>query len=192
MSAGLRRSFRGFDIPEDRVIIDRLLDLEGLTPYEKASAYDMYANTFRFTKQSLPWRVKAVESLPYDGALLENRAESYGNIREYVLAQRDRKRATELNDAFQKNLKAWHLATSQTAGERDGVTAVDLAQQACQITNFKCWYMLETLAAANAEAGNYDEAQKWAKKAMEIAHDKDKTRIAQALRVYRKSQPWRE
>ena len=67
-----------------------------------------------------------------------------------------------------KNALAWFLATSPDANVRSGVDAVQLAEQANQHTNFSSAPMLDTLAAAYAEAGRFEDAQ---------------TRIAQAIQI---------
>ena len=53
---------------------------------------------------------------------------------------------------------AWLLATSPDAAQRDGVLAVKLAEDACLQTQYRQPGMVETLAAAYAEAGRFEEA----------------------------------
>src|ERR1035438_8078835 len=48
---------------------------------------------------------------------------------------------------------AWTLATDSNAGLRDGAHAVELAERACKLTNYKQTIMVGTLAAAHAAAG---------------------------------------
>ncbi len=52
---------------------------------------------------------------------------------------------------------------------RDGPTAVQLAQRACELTDYKNPRILDTLAAAYAEAGRFSEAVKTAEKALKLA-----------------------
>jgi len=54
--------------------------------------------------------------------------------------------------------QAWVLATSPDAAQRDGALAVKLAEDACLQTQYRQPGMVETLAAAYAEAGRFDEA----------------------------------
>ncbi len=64
---------------------------------------------------------------------------------------------------------AWMLATSPDASIRNGVKAVELAQQANQLAGGKNPGFLHTLAAACAEAGRFDDAIQNAQKAIELA-----------------------
>lgn len=62
------------------------------------------------------------------------------------------------------NNLAWLLATAPQSELRDGQKAVEYAERACELTSWKNAYSLGTLAAADAEIGNFTEAVKWEKK----------------------------
>jgi Flp pilus assembly protein TadD len=68
----------------------------------------------------------------------------------------------------EKNL-AWVLATGSDAAVRSGAEAVGLAERASRQTNQKDAAVLETLAAAYAEAGRFPEAADAADRALAIA-----------------------
>jgi hypothetical protein len=77
---------------------------------------------------------------------------------------------------------------------RDGRKAVELAKKACELTEWKDAAVLATLAAAYAEAGQFDEAVKWQKKALEdkdfAASDGEKERTR--LKLFEARKPYRE
>jgi serine/threonine-protein kinase len=64
---------------------------------------------------------------------------------------------------------AWMWATSPDASVRNGVKALELAQQADQLAGGKNPVFLQTLAAACAEAGRSGDAIQNVQKAIELA-----------------------
>jgi tetratricopeptide (TPR) repeat protein len=67
------------------------------------------------------------------------------------------------------NNLAWLLATNPDARLRDGAEAVKLAEQACEATGWQQTITIGTLAAAYAEAGDFDKAVQTAQKACDTA-----------------------
>ena len=68
-----------------------------------------------------------------------------------------------------KNNLAWLLATSSEPSLRDGPKAVELARQAVQLSNGLSPQIVDTLAAAYAEAGQFPEAVLAARRALELS-----------------------
>src|SRR5262249_8574963 len=73
----------------------------------------------------------------------------------------------------------WLLATCPDARERNGKQAVLDATKACELTLWKDFYCLGTLAAAYAEIGEFDKAVEWQKKSLEIP-ECDETEVEKA------------
>jgi hypothetical protein len=65
------------------------------------------------------------------------------------------------NDPSALNDLAWLLATSRDSRIRDGRRAVTLAQRACNLSQWKNAFSIDTLAAASASAGNFSDAVKY-------------------------------
>ncbi len=70
------------------------------------------------------------------------------------------------NDARISNFLAWILATTPAAEWRNGVEAVRLAEHANALTNYEDVNNLDTLAAAYAAAGRFDDAVRTARQAL--------------------------
>jgi peptidoglycan/LPS O-acetylase OafA/YrhL/Tfp pilus assembly protein PilF len=91
---------------------------------------------------------------------------------------------------------AWILATANDDQVRDGAVAVQLAEEACRRSNFEQPLALNALAAAYAEAGRFDDAEKTARRAYDVAIASNQvglaTRIRERQRQYESRQPWRE
>ncbi|MCY2932315.1 MAG: tetratricopeptide repeat protein, partial [Planctomycetota bacterium] len=67
------------------------------------------------------------------------------------------------------NNLAWLLATHADPAVRDGAEAVRLAERACQLADRKAPGLLDTLAAAYAEAGRFPDAVATAEEALALA-----------------------
>ena len=80
----------------------------------------------------------------------------------------------------QNNL-AWLLATCPDGSLRDGKKAVALAQQAVQLSGGKSPEILDTLAAAYAEAGRFPEAVATARRALDLSIAQNNKSLAEVL-----------
>jgi hypothetical protein len=89
------------------------------------------------------------------------------------------------------NSLAWLLATCPVPEMRNGPRAVELARQACEIDGWKNPALLDTLAAACAETGDFKSAEKWMVAAQEKPGGKDAV-YAEHLAAFRAGRPWRE
>lgn len=84
---------------------------------------------------------------------------------------------------------AWLLATCSDPAIRNGREAVAEATKACQDTNWKKSSDLDTLAAADAEEGNFAEAERFERQALGIA-DWDTRGAQKRLALYEKGLPY--
>ena len=94
------------------------------------------------------------------------------------------------------NETAWVLATSANASLRDGAQAVALAERAARLAGGQQPAILDTLAAAYAEAGRFPEAVQIASQTLELARKQGDRRLGEALEarlaLYRAGTPFRE
>jgi hypothetical protein len=67
------------------------------------------------------------------------------------------------------------------------------ARKVCELTEWKTTYYFDTLAAACAEAGEFDEALKWEAKAVDGTTDeKEKVRFQSRLDLYKAGKRYRD
>jgi tetratricopeptide (TPR) repeat protein len=90
------------------------------------------------------------------------------------------------------NHLAWMLATCPDAQLRDGSRAVALARTACQANGWKEPHDLDTLAAACAETGAFDEAIRWQTQAVNLSPEEMKAARQARLQLYQGGQPYRQ
>jgi tetratricopeptide (TPR) repeat protein len=93
------------------------------------------------------------------------------------------------------NNLSWVLSTSPEDSVRNGARAVELALQACELTQYAEPHILSTLAAAYAESQQFDKAKEWATKAVELGREEKHEQIDQLeleLKSYQEGKPWRE
>jgi tetratricopeptide (TPR) repeat protein len=87
------------------------------------------------------------------------------------------------------NELARHLATWPVTARRDGPAAVRLATTACELSGGNCWVFLDTLAAAGAQAGDFQQAAVAAEKALAMAPPEEQAGIRARLQRYAAGQP---
>lgn len=94
------------------------------------------------------------------------------------------------------NSLAWLLATSPDDAQRSAAEAIAFAEKADILTNSSNHAVLDTLAAAYAEAGRFNDAQARVAAAIALAHDAGATSAVadyqKRLELYRKNQPFRD
>jgi tetratricopeptide (TPR) repeat protein len=121
--------------------------------------------------------------------------QSQGDIK---AAMAEYRRTMELNS---KHLPAhlslaWLLATSPEAALRDGNQAVELAREAERLGGGESPQLLDTLAAAYAEAERYPEAVETAKRAQNLTATQNNQPLAEAiqnrLKLYEAGFPYHE
>lgn len=114
---------------------------------------------------------------------LGNRAYSWRQKADYAKAIADLEEAIRLSPkTFEAtNDLAWILATCPKESFRNPARAIELAKSACAMTEYRQWNTLDTLAAALASAGQYEEAGKWSATAVEACPPGEKERLRRHL-----------
>ena len=92
---------------------------------------------------------------------------------------------------------AWLQATCPDGKYRNGGKAVEIATKAYQLSNGKSWRYLDTLAAAYAQNGDFENATLWQAKTIEMAltdkslTEEGKEELRFRMELYRKGRPYR-
>ena len=94
------------------------------------------------------------------------------------------------------NNLAWLQATHKQAKFYNPDEAIRLAERACKITNYEKPEVLDTLAAAYAATGRFDQAIETAEKALESAQSSGQiellNQIRKRLQLYKTGVPYVE
>jgi serine/threonine protein kinase/DNA-binding beta-propeller fold protein YncE len=93
-------------------------------------------------------------------------------------------------NAALKSELAWELSTQPSADSRLARFALELATDACRLTDFRDANFVDTLAAAYARDGNFEQAIVYQRKAMELAGPKEIPGAVERLKCFQQEQPW--
>jgi len=124
------------------------------------------------------------------------RSDAEISIGDHTAALADLEKALELKpeDSGVLNNLAWLLATSPDDAIRDGKRAIELARKACEETSWKQPHIISTLAAGYAEAGDFAEARRYSRQAVDAddSPPEIKKQLEGELANYVAEKPWRE
>ena len=140
---------------------------------------------------------KAIEINPKYAKACNNRGHVYERKNFYDRAISDYRKAMEIDPRYAAayNSLAWLLATCPDDRYRNGVEAIKLGKKALEMEEMA--YIADTLAAAYAEAGRFEEAIMTQEKAITLLKREGSTRNAideyvEHLNSYKANKPWRE
>jgi protein O-mannosyl-transferase len=151
----------------------------------------------RISEAITQWQ-KALAIQPRDAEVHKSLGSAFrkeGRLKEAIV---EYQQALEIapQDTTALNNLAWILAATSDASLRDGAKAVELAQQAVQLSNGGDPNFLRTLAAAYAENSRFSEAIAAAEQAMQTAIVQGKSGLAKNIEgeitVYRGHAPLRQ
>jgi Tfp pilus assembly protein PilF len=141
---------------------------------------------------------EAVRLKPYDADAQASLATALASVHQTRDAVEHYQEALKLQPNLPDALNnlAWILAANPDPEVRDGKKAVELAERACKLTDYKRPLLVGTLAAAYAEAGRFPEAVATAEKARTLAEQANQPDVAARnralLELYRSGQPARD
>jgi tetratricopeptide (TPR) repeat protein len=147
--------------------------------------------------QALSELEAAIQIRPHFGACEEALAAAYEDSRKSAEALAHWQKAREIDPGSVSAIlgAAWLLATAHDASIRNGAEALSLAQSATSLAPADDPDLLDTLAAAYAENGDFAKAVDSAARALELADARGNATQAAAIRarllLYRENHPYR-
>jgi len=138
---------------------------------------------------------EAIDRAPDNVTAYGFRAYTYERSGQLAAAIADYEKAVELDGTSHSIVDrlARILATRPDESVRDGKRAVEFATRACEMTGWKQAVYLDTLAAAYAEAGEFETACEQIERAIPLAPDSTaEAEFRERLSLYRSGKPYRE
>ena len=137
---------------------------------------------------------EVIRSDSKDSAAYIGRGLAYRELRDYDDAIADYNEAIRIDPKYSRayNARAWIWATCPDVRFRDGQRAVASATRACELDPAKASINIGTLAAAYAEAGDFENAVKWQLRAIQVAPTSDQANFQTRLDLFRSGKPYRE
>ena len=107
--------------------------------------------------------------------------------------KQDLEKSVELSPKLPDGLNslAWFLATCPDEEFRNGELAVEYAELACELTNWKDWSFMESLSAAQAEVGDFAAAIETAKKAQALAPAQNQSELDERIELFKSDKAFR-
>ncbi len=180
----------------DKAIADETLAIR-LEPdfVEAHNARGAFYNDKGFYELALVDCNDAIRLCPNFGEAYYNRGLAYYHRGDYDKAVTSYNEAIRLKPDYEwaySNL-AWLLSVCPDANVRNGAKALEYAKKACELSEWKDSVALSSLAAAYAEAGDFDNAVKWESKYLDSNPPKDDLEKArQRLSLYEQKKPYHE
>jgi tetratricopeptide (TPR) repeat protein len=193
--------------PEVITVLDGVVTNSTATPAQMAVAHDLRRAAF-FNQQkpemayeesaaSIRLQRQVTNGQEFLSAILQMRAWHANRLQDYAEADKCYRESVTLapRNGIYLNALAWHLACCPDSTFHDGILAIHYATQSNTLSQFDVPAELDTLAAAFARAGRYDESIGFQERAM--AHPKflenrkpeDVKNYARRLQSYRDRKP---
>jgi tetratricopeptide (TPR) repeat protein len=147
-------------------------------------------------KKAIEEFTSILEDTPEYYFALHNRSEAYIGMKKFKEALTDIEAAlkNERNVPYLHANKARVLATAPDAKLRDGKKALASAQEAMKLSKFSDGRIMDAMAAAYAELGEFDKAVEYQQKAIDDAEFMidDGTSARKRMTLYRDKKPFRD
>jgi tetratricopeptide (TPR) repeat protein len=183
-------------LPDDKVLehYGRAIELDPSNALSYSGRAPVLLRTGR-SEEALADIHKAIELDRANPYVLPAYGYILGELARYDEAEEVLREAVALDpeNAYALNGLAWHLATVPEAGRRDGDEAVELAEKALEQAGTRPPALLDTLAAAYAEAGRFAEAVRTEEEALAATKsDYEREHLLLHLNAFKNDEAWIE
>lgn len=137
---------------------------------------------------------RALAARPQDVALFTQRGQAFAELGRYTEAANDFRRAMRIDPNYGRAFQAaaWLMATCPDPRHRDDLLAIELSKRAIELDGKTNPRYLETLAAALANAGYFQEARLVQEKALENTPESLLTSSTARRDLFAAGKPYRE
>jgi tetratricopeptide (TPR) repeat protein len=137
---------------------------------------------------------QATELDDQNSDVFANRGDAYQALQMWAEAAADFRRAIKLDPGAVRAYQAagWLMATCPDKRFRNVELGVQAAERAAELSSDEDIEALDTLAAAYANAGRFEEAVETASRAVELASGDDVKVLRERLEFYNAEQPYRQ
>jgi tetratricopeptide (TPR) repeat protein len=137
---------------------------------------------------------RAAQLKPQEVEAIVNRGDAQWNLGQWREAAEDYQKAISLDNRSGRAYRsaAWLMATCPEDKYRQKELAVQAAERAVELDGDEDFAYLDTLAAAYANAGEFDQAQQTIAQAIKLAPGEQKQTLQRRLELYTAEKPYRE
>ena len=121
------------------------------------------------------------------------RAERYFEAKRYAESKADYEAAIAAGRTDKSTLGSfsWLLAACPDESVRDGKLALQHATKAAELSEWKEAWIIDNVAAAHAELGDFEKAIEFTKRGLEVATEAERGDLSQHLELYQQNKPVR-
>ena len=137
---------------------------------------------------------QVVRMNPDSAVALVDRGDAYASLSDFDRAATDFRDAIRLDDTLGRAYQsaAWLMATCPDDSFRNGTLALQSAMRAIDLDGESDYRYLDTMAAAHANAGQFDQAQALMADAIKAAPEDRVEGLEQRLALYQADTPFRQ
>lgn len=137
---------------------------------------------------------RAVRMAPDNAVAYADRGDAHRSLGRWRQANSDYRDAIRRDGKSSRIYQsaAWLLATCPDARYRNAETGLQAAQRAIRLGNDQDFRLLDTLAAAHANAGQFDKARETVQRAIQLAPEDEVEVLQRRLKLYQGDRPYRQ